>query len=405
MMNLPIVDIDDKDIVIGMTSHPICEHASIDDLPEEIMFFIMEFIYPYILNKRHIFALVCKKWNTMLEKFMRSSYTYLSVEWKHISTESKVDVFKALMEQVLQFQSRSFTNCAIVWRAKCLNHHLCTERSPHNKSEFLYQYAQSLLRKVVDDTRLEKGTSWSRQLSEQLSKQFFIISYVFHYLDVYFVRYHNLPTISSSAETLYSDVFGTSQNNEENVDEMEEWTYRTTVDTLCCGRGISNFIVESEQNSTTTPIRHPLVQHSAVLQGINRISKLVGEYTGQNLDLSDAIGSQDDFTHALRFYEHMVIEPMGEIAKPLVSNRLEDVVPTWYATFIEDLSQDSLFEIILFTNMFELRDLSDLTGASVASMIRGKTPEEIRNTFHIKNDFTPEEENTVREENRWAEDA
>ena len=33
----------------------------------------------------------------------------------------------------------------------------------------------------------------------------------------------------------------------------------------------------------------------------------------------------------------------------------------------------------------------------------GKTPEEIRKTFNIKNDFTPEEEEQVRKENEWCE--
>jgi S-phase kinase-associated protein 1 len=35
-------------------------------------------------------------------------------------------------------------------------------------------------------------------------------------------------------------------------------------------------------------------------------------------------------------------------------------------------------------------------------MIKGKTPEEIRMQFNIKNDFTPEEEEQVRCENQWA---
>lgn len=47
----------------------------------------------------------------------------------------------------------------------------------------------------------------------------------------------------------------------------------------------------------------------------------------------------------------------------------------------------------------------DLTCAKVASMIKGKSPEEIRRTFGIENDFTPEEEAQIREENRWAEEA
>src|SRR4051812_5925093 len=37
----------------------------------------------------------------------------------------------------------------------------------------------------------------------------------------------------------------------------------------------------------------------------------------------------------------------------------------------------------------------------VANMIKGKSPEEIRRTFNITNDFTQEEEQ-IRRENEWA---
>ena len=53
-------------------------------------------------------------------------------------------------------------------------------------------------------------------------------------------------------------------------------------------------------------------------------------------------------------------------------------------------------------NYLNIKNLLDLTCQTVADMIKGKTPEEIRKTFNIKNDFTPEEEEEVRRENQWA---
>ncbi|CAI8588554.1 unnamed protein product [Vicia faba] len=53
-------------------------------------------------------------------------------------------------------------------------------------------------------------------------------------------------------------------------------------------------------------------------------------------------------------------------------------------------------------NYLNIKNLLDLTCQTVADMIKGKTPEEIRRTFNIKNDFTPEEEEEVRRENQWA---
>ena len=55
-------------------------------------------------------------------------------------------------------------------------------------------------------------------------------------------------------------------------------------------------------------------------------------------------------------------------------------------------------------NYLDIKPLLDLTCKTVANMIKGKTPEEIRKTFNIKNDFTPEEEEQVRKENAWCEE-
>ena len=81
-----------------------------------------------------------------------------------------------------------------------------------------------------------------------------------------------------------------------------------------------------------------------------------------------------------------------------------EVVQEWYANFVQ-VEQEILFELILAANYMHIQPLLDLTCATVASMIKGKTPEEIRRTFNIVNDFTPEEEAQIREENKWVEDS
>jgi S-phase kinase-associated protein 1 len=106
----------------------------------------------------------------------------------------------------------------------------------------------------------------------------------------------------------------------------------------------------------------------------------------------------------IEFCEHYIAEPMTEIEKPLKSNNMAEVVQSWYAEFV-NVEQVMLFELILAANYMDIKPLLDLTCATVASMIKGKTPDDIRATFNIKNDFTPEEEAQVREENKWCEEA
>ena len=106
----------------------------------------------------------------------------------------------------------------------------------------------------------------------------------------------------------------------------------------------------------------------------------------------------------LEFCEQHVAAPMEEIKKPLRTNDMSQVVSEWDANFVE-IPQEELFELILAANFLDIKSLLDLTCAKVASMIKGKTPEEIRKTFNIVNDFTPEEEKQVREENKWCEEA
>ncbi|KAI5096406.1 S-phase kinase-associated protein 1 [Silurus meridionalis] len=79
-----------------------------------------------------------------------------------------------------------------------------------------------------------------------------------------------------------------------------------------------------------------------------------------------------------------------------------DDIPVWDQEFLK-VDQGTLFELILAANYLDIKGLLDVTCKTVANMIKGKTPEEIRKTFNIKNDFTEEEEAQVRKENQWKE--
>ncbi len=81
--------------------------------------------------------------------------------------------------------------------------------------------------------------------------------------------------------------------------------------------------------------------------------------------------------------------------------RTDDIIP-WDLEFCK-VDNATLFELILAANCLDVKPLLDLACKTVANMIKGKTPDEIRKTFNIKNDFTAAEEEQVKKENEWCE--
>ncbi|KAJ6852100.1 uncharacterized protein M6B38_256540 [Iris pallida] len=96
-------------------------------------------------------------------------------------------------------------------------------------------------------------------------------------------------------------------------------------------------------------------------------------------------------------------EAKAEFCTGFDDNSSNDKLKTWDANFMK-VDQNTLFDIMLAANYLSIKGLVDLTCKTVADMMLGKTPDEIRNTFHIVNDYTPEEEAEVRRENAWAFD-
>ena len=104
----------------------------------------------------------------------------------------------------------------------------------------------------------------------------------------------------------------------------------------------------------------------------------------------------------IQFCTHLKDHQPPEIEKPLRSTDMASVVDPWFAEFI-NLEQEVLFELIMASNYLDIKTLLELSCAKVASLIKNKSIEEIRKFFNIENDFTPEEEAQIMEENKWAE--
>lgn len=112
---------------------------------------------------------------------------------------------------------------------------------------------------------------------------------------------------------------------------------------------------------------------------------------------TDDISSWDaDFLKVIKFVQNCFVFSLLKF----VLKQFTDLC----SSFVSQVDQGTLFELILAANYLDIKGLLDVTCKMVANMIKGKTPEEIRKTFNIKNDFTATEEEQVRKENEWCEE-
>ena len=109
----------------------------------------------------------------------------------------------------------------------------------------------------------------------------------------------------------------------------------------------------------------------------------------------------DILKKVVEYLEHHENEEPKEIERPLPSLNFQECVDEWDYNFI-DVDINTIFEIINASNYLNIPPLLELASAKMASIIKGKTTEEVRQLFGIQNEFTPEEEQQIIEENKWC---
>ena len=141
----------------------------------------------------------------------------------------------------------------------------------------------------------------------------------------------------------------------------------------------------------------------------------------------------------VEFFNFHEKEPIRAFEKPLKSANLGDALGKFDTDFCE-VDQAMLFELIEAANVLDAKPLLDVLCAKLATLIKGKNPQQIRETFNIQNvsaarararagsrllrsslsliahprthppvsareqDFTEEEYKEVMEEHKWTEE-
>ena len=107
----------------------------------------------------------------------------------------------------------------------------------------------------------------------------------------------------------------------------------------------------------------------------------------------------------LEYLAYHKTNPVPEISKPIKSADpkvfLKDF--PWDETFIDIEDQTMFFDVILAANYLDIESLLDLGCAKLASILKNKTPQEIRTHFNIPTP-TPEEEEAIKAANQWIFD-
>ena len=73
------------------------------------------------------------------------------------------------------------------------------------------------------------------------------------------------------------------------------------------------------------------------------------------------------------------------------------------AKSFSDISVEGLIALIKATNYFDIKPLLDGSCREMARRMKGRSPEGIRELFNITEQFTPAEEEEIRQQNPWLQ--
>ncbi|KAF9259918.1 E3 ubiquitin ligase SCF complex Skp subunit [Marasmius fiardii PR-910] len=122
---------------------------------------------------------------------------------------------------------------------------------------------------------------------------------------------------------------------------------------------------------------------------IRNVLEVVGE-SDEPIPLSNA--SSTVLRKVLEYCEHHRDEPLPAPGADQDRTRRDTTSSSEWDQKFMAVDREMIMKIITTANYLQLQSLLDLGSQTVANMMKGKTPQEIRKLFNIVNDFTPEGE-------------
>lgn len=150
----------------------------------------------------------------------------------------------------------------------------------------------------------------------------------------------------------------------------------------------------------------PLKVRLEVSHMLGNVKNMIEDLGTDNLDHVIPLSNVDYATllKVIEYCEHYVDGPVIEAdAEKTVEKTTEtrnSDLNDWDKKFLP-AEHKELFPLTLAANYLDIKSLLDSCCKLIASQIRNKSVEQIRETFGIVNDFEPHEEEKIRQENSW----
>ena len=146
----------------------------------------------------------------------------------------------------------------------------------------------------------------------------------------------------------------------------------------------TNIVLISSDNQKIE-IDSESAQKSRLLKG------LITDFSTQQDPIQIPDIKYDILKKIIEYLTHYKDKVPKDIPKPMPPANLSEVIDEWDVNFINSIELDNVFDLINAANYMDISSLLDLSCAKIASLMKGKTAQEIRTMFNIECDLTDEE--------------